>query len=147
MTKGYDFPGISVVFLCHDGSGNFLMAKRNDKCRDEHGCRDPGAGALEFNEPVEGALIRKVLEEYGILPLEFMSLGFRDVHCVHGDHPTHWIALDYLVCVNRKDVINAEPHKHDEIGWFQMDAFPGNTHSQWPTFLKKYRRVLEDHCG
>ncbi len=147
MIEGLDCTGVSVVFLCHDGDGNFLMAKRSHRCRDEHGRWDPGAGALKFDEPVEGALFREVFEEYGVLPLEFSALGFRDVHRKHDGLKTHWIALDYLVCVNRNEVVNAEPHKHDEIKWFKMNSFPDNTHSQWPIFLDKYKRKIEDRCG
>ncbi len=143
MTKGYDYPGVSIVFLCHDGNGNFLMAKRSENCRDEHGRWDPGAGALEFGERVEEALIREVCEEYGVKPLRAEFLGMRDVHRVHQGYPTHWIALDYLVVVRRDDVRNAEPHKHDEIGWFQFGNFPFDTHSQWSAFLSKYRERLE----
>lgn len=37
MKKGEDFTGITIVFLCHDGEGNFLLAKRGAQCRDENG--------------------------------------------------------------------------------------------------------------
>ena len=33
MEVGIDYTGISVVFLCHDNEGNFLMNKRSKNCR------------------------------------------------------------------------------------------------------------------
>ncbi len=36
MKKGEDFTGVTIVYFCHDGNGNFLMKKRSANCRDEH---------------------------------------------------------------------------------------------------------------
>jgi hypothetical protein len=47
MNPGIDYVGITTVFFCHDGKGNFLFHKRSNKCRDEHGRWDLGSGKLE----------------------------------------------------------------------------------------------------
>jgi hypothetical protein len=53
MEKGLDYTGISVVYFCHDGNGNFLMQKRGKNCRDENGRWDIGGGALEVEDSVK----------------------------------------------------------------------------------------------
>lgn len=140
--EGVKYIGVAVVFACHDGAGNFLFSKRGPKCRDEHGTWDPGGGALEFGDTVEDTLRKEIREEYctDILHAEF--LGYRDVHREHEGVPTHWIALDFKVLVDRAKVQNGEPHKMEEVRWFEIDALPEPTHSQWPDFLRRYEQEL-----
>ena len=63
MKKGEDFTGVTIVYFCHDGKGNFLFNKRSKNCRDEIGNWDCGGGALEFGETVEETLKKEVKEE------------------------------------------------------------------------------------
>ena len=144
LTKGLDYTGISVVFFCHDGVGNFLMAKRSANTRDEHGRWDTGGGGVEFGHTIEDTLYKEICEEYCADVLEYQFLGYRDVHREHNGLPTHWIALDFKVLVDRNQVRNGEPHMIDEIGWFTLDTLPDNTHSQLSDFLKRYNRQLRD---
>lgn len=83
MRKGFEYPGISVSYFCHDGQGNFVMAKRGVNCRDEHGTWDPGGGGLEFGDTVENTLRKEIKEEYCTDILKFEFLGYRDAHRVH----------------------------------------------------------------
>lgn len=142
MKKGIDFPGISIIFACHDGAGNYLFAKRSKNCRDEHGTWDPGGGGLEFGDSVEDTLRKEITEEYGTRILRKEFLGYRDVHRIYDGQKTHWITLDFRVWVDRRAVRNAEPHKHEEIGWFRLDQLPAPLHSQFPYFIEKYRHIL-----
>ncbi|HEY4478961.1 MAG TPA: NUDIX domain-containing protein [Candidatus Paceibacterota bacterium] len=142
MRKGFDYIGISIVYFCHDGKGNFVMAKRNNNTRDEHGRWDIGGGGIEFGDSVEDTLRREIKEEYCTDILDFEFLGFRDVHREHDGRKTHWVALDYRVLVDRLRVKIGEPEKFSEIGWFTLGTVPENSHSQWPTFLKRYRSKL-----
>ena len=143
IQKGVDFTGVSIVYFCHDDKGNFVMAKRNGHARDEHGRWDIGGGGLEFNDSVENTLRKEIKEEYGTEVVEFEFLGYRDVHRKHQEKPTHWIALDFKVLVDPKEVKNGEPQKFDEVKWFTLDTLPKNLHSQVPKFLKRYRQQLE----
>lgn len=142
LLKGIDFVGVSVVYFCHDSKGNFVMAKRSQNARDEHGNWDIGGGGLEFGDTVENTLKKEIKEEYCADVLDFEFLGFRDVRRKHLEKPTHWIALDFKVFVNPKQVKNGELHKFDEIKWFTLDGLPNNLHSQLPFFLKKYKEKL-----
>jgi 8-oxo-dGTP diphosphatase len=144
MKKGEDYTGITIVYFCHDGKGNFLFNKRSKNCRDEIGNWDCGGGALEFLDTVENTLKKEVKEEYGTDVLSFEFLGYRDVHRDRAGIKNHWIALDFKVSVDRDKVKNGEPHKFDEIGWFKLDNLPNLLHSQIPYALKLYKNKLEN---
>jgi ADP-ribose pyrophosphatase YjhB (NUDIX family) len=142
MKKGQDFIGVGVVYFCHDGQGNFVMAKRSENARDERGRWDVGGGGVEFGDTVENTLKKEIKEEYCTDVLAYEFLGFRDVHREHEGKPTHWVVLDFKVLVDSGMVKIGEPHKFDEINWFKLDAMPENLHSQLPTFLDKYKTKL-----
>ena len=142
MKKGQDYTGVTIVFACHDGDGNYLFAKRGPNCRDEHGTWDCGAGALEFGTTIEETLRKEIGEEYTASVLSHEFLGYRDVHREYEGNRTHWLALDFKVHVDTNGVSNGEPHKMEEIGWFKLHTFPELMHSQWDIFFNKYKDKL-----
>ena len=142
LKKGVDYVGVCVSFFCHDGKGNFVMAKRSVNARDEHGRWDIGGGGLEFGGQVEDTLRNEIKEEYGTEVVSYEFLGYRDVHRQQDGKNTHWLALDFKVLVDPTLVRNAEPHKFDDVRWFTFDTLPDNIHSQLPNFLKSNREKL-----
>lgn len=119
-------PDVSVVFVCHDGRGRILLARRSPGARDEPGSWDCGAGALEFGETFEQAVTREVTEEYAAEPLDIELRGVRNVL-----RPgSHWVAVVFRVRVDPAAVTIAEPHKFDALGWYPPDDLPGPLHSQ-----------------
>lgn len=122
-------PSVSCVFVCHDGAGRILLARRGPGARDEAGAWDCGAGALEFGESFEAAVAREVREEYVAEPQEIRTLGIRNV--LRG-HPvdSHWVAVVFAVRVDPAVVAIGEPHKFDALDWFAPDALPSPLHSQ-----------------
>jgi 8-oxo-dGTP diphosphatase len=142
MKKGVDYIGTAVVYFCHDGAGNVLFAKRSTNSRDEIGCWDIGGGAIEFNESVEDTVRKEIKEEYSTDVKEIQFLGFRDVHRDNDGIPTHWIALDFKVLVDKDMARIGEPHKFDDLAWFTLGSLPSPVHSQLPTFLAKYKDKL-----
>jgi 8-oxo-dGTP diphosphatase len=143
MRKGVDYPGVTLVFFCHDGNGRFVMAKRSQNARDEQGNWDIGGGGLEFGDDVLQKIRDEITEEYCTEAIEIEFLGYRDVHRKNREgQDTHWIALDFKVRVNPATVSIGEPHKFDEIGWFTLKTVPANLHSQLPVFFDKYGERL-----
>jgi 8-oxo-dGTP pyrophosphatase MutT (NUDIX family) len=122
-------PSVSCVFVCHDGAGRILLARRSAGARDEPGAWDVGAGALEFGETFEAAVTREVLEEYATPPLAIDLLGVRNV--LRADPPSHWVAVVFAVRLDPAAARIGEPHKFDELGWFTPDALPEPLHSQF----------------
>ncbi|MBU4422060.1 NUDIX domain-containing protein [Candidatus Parcubacteria bacterium] len=142
MKKGVDYTGVTIVYFCHDGQGNFVLNKRSVNCRDEHGRWDCGGGGLDFGLTVEETLKKEIMEEYCADVLDYEFLGYRDVHREHEEQKTHWIALDFKVLINKEKVANGEPHKFDEVAWFKLDNLPDEIHSQFPNFLELYKDRL-----
>ena len=127
-------PEVSCVFVCHDGRGKILLARRSARARDEPGAWDCGAGALEFGETFEAAVTREVTEEYAAPPLAIELLGVRNVL-----RPgTHWVAVVFAVRLDPAAARIGEPHKFDELGWFALDALPAPLHSQLPATLELF---------
>lgn len=142
MQKGIDYIGVAVIFLCHNGKGNYLLAKRSKNCRDEHGRWDCGGGGIDFGDRVINTLKKEIKEEYCADVLDYEFLGYRDVHRNENSSRTHWISLDFKVLVNSEQVKIGEPHKFDEIGWFKLENFPDRMHSQLPEFLRLYKNKI-----
>jgi 8-oxo-dGTP pyrophosphatase MutT (NUDIX family) len=143
MTQGVDYPGITIVYFCHDGNGNFIMAKRSKQSRDEHGKWDIGAGGLDFGYTVEDTLRKEIREEYCTDVVSYSFLGYRDVHRVHEGKPTHWVTLDFNVLIDPSKVSNGEPHKFEEVKMFTFETMPQPIHSQLPKFLRLYQSKLQ----
>ncbi|WP_411144135.1 NUDIX hydrolase [Streptomyces sp. x-80] len=117
------------MFVCHDGAGRVLLARRSAGARDEPGTWDCGAGALEFGETFEAAVAREVGEEYGARPLGIERIGVRNV--LRGAPVvSHWVAVIFAVRVAPDEVTIGEPHKFDALRWFAPDALPAPLHSQ-----------------
>ncbi len=136
---------VSVITICHDGNGKYLLGKRSQNCRDEQGKWEPvGGGGLKFGETIEDAARREIKEEGGadVQNLEF--LGYRDVFREHEGSPTHWLAMDFRALIDPAKAKIGEPHKCDEQRWVTIDELASmeDLHSQFPAFLEKYKDVL-----
>jgi 8-oxo-dGTP pyrophosphatase MutT (NUDIX family) len=129
--RGEDYIGVSVVFFCHDGEGNYLLGRRSANCRDEIGRWDPGGGAIEFGESPDEAVKREIEEEYGTLPIHLDLGGVRNVLRHHNGKQTHWVALVYHAQIDPNCVKNSDPHKIEVIDWFSPNQWPSPLHSQF----------------
>ena len=143
MQKGFDYIGICVNYICHDGKGRFILNKRSKNARDEQGRWDCGGGGLDFGQTVEGTLQKEIKEEYGTDVISYEFLGFRDVFRDFDGKKTHWLAIDFMVLVNADKVRNAEPHKFDVVDWFTMESLPTPLHFGFSQMLQKYKEKIE----
>ena len=145
MKKGVDYIGVGVCFYCHDGKGQFLLSKRTNKTRDEHGRWDPGGGGVNFGETLLKSLKREIKEEYGTDVLESIYLGYRDIHRIdEKKRKTDWFIFDFKVLVDPKKVKNGDPKKHERVEWFTFETMPSPMHSQWPEFVRLYKDRLKE---
>lgn len=142
MKKGEDYIGISVVYLCHDGEGNFVFNKRSVNCRDEQGRWDIGGGGVDFGDSLEQTLRKEIKEEYCTDVIDFEFLGYRDVFRENSGKKTHWLGMDFKVLVDKNKVANGEPHKFDAVEWFRLDNLPNPLHSQLMNTINKNRDKL-----
>ena len=143
MQKGFDYIGVAVVGMCHDGNGKYLISRRGLGCRDEHGAWEPaGCGGVEHGESLEDAVRREVKEECGAIVLDIEFIGFREVFREIDGKKSHYIAFDFKVGIDTNEVRITEPDKCVELRWCAIDEIPEPLHSQFPFFLEKYKDVL-----
>jgi ADP-ribose pyrophosphatase YjhB (NUDIX family) len=140
-SAGFEYTGISTVFYCVDGKGHLLMHKRSKNCRDEQGRWDTGSGQLQFGEDPAIGVLREVREEYGCEGKILEQLLPISVVREHKGMKTHWLAVPFIVKVNPKEVINNEPEKLDEIGWFTLENLPKPLHSAFLNHIIKTERL------
>ncbi|WP_229700136.1 NUDIX hydrolase [Streptomyces kronopolitis] len=134
------------MFVCHDGGGRVLLARRGAGARDEPGTWDCGAGALEFGESFETAVAREVHEEYGVRPLGIEQVGVRNV--LRGDPVgSHWVAVVFAVRVEPDAVRIGEPHKSDTLAWFTPETLPVPLHSQCGATLELFGAAARERWG
>lgn len=140
---------IAVVFCCHDGRGNVLLARRGPKARNGCGQWDIGGGEAEYGEPVEFAARREMREEYGVDvdARHLVPLGFREIFQFEGVG-CHWISFDFAVRIDPSRVSNPEgPEKFSEMRWFPFGRWPDPLYSKLPEFLEKHAACLPGICG
>ena len=141
LKRGVDYIGVACVFFCHDGRGDILLHKRSNKCRDEQGSWDCGAGAMEFGENFENAVRREIKEEYCVESTNLKYTGVNNVLRKNGNVNTHWIAVLFSAEVDPAQVKIGEPDKMDEIGWFPQDNFPSPAHSMLHEHLQMVKNL------
>ena len=143
MKKGVDYIGVTCVFYCHDGKGNFLLHQRSEKCKDEQGTWDCGGGGLEFGEEFEEGVKREIKEEYDCDVLNLRFAGVSNVLRKNREKiPTHWIALLFAAEVNPKQVKLGDPEKMIQLGWFKPDEFPEPRHSMLMRHFEMIKEVI-----
>lgn len=142
MKRGVDYTGVNIAFYCHDGEGNYLFHRRAGKARDAHGTWSCGAGGVKFNEPLLDALNRELQEEFASTSLKTEFLGWGEIFRKEEGVPMHWIVFRYRVLVDRGKVINNEPEKHEELGWFKIEDIPRPIHPVVAEEIEEYKDKL-----
>lgn len=143
MKTGIDHIGISVGALLCNEEGKYLLGLRTENCRDEQNRWEPaGGGTLEFGERIIDGIIREAREEVGATPYDIEFVGIQESFRTVNDVNTHWIAIFYRAKVNPAEVKIMEPDKCAELRWCSIDEIPEPMHSQFPSFLEKYRNKL-----
>lgn len=123
MKAGIDYVGVSVGALIFNGQGEILLLKRSKNAKNERGKWEAPGGAVEFWEKRENALKREIKEELGV-DVEIVDL----IHVVDEmleKDKQHWVGTSYIVKIKgKKKPKIIEPHKHDAIGWFDINNLP-----------------------
>ncbi len=108
------------VGACIVRAGKLLLLRRLRNPEAGH-WSIPG-GKVDFLEPVEDALRREVAEETGLILGSLRLLCVTDQ--IQSETPEHWVAPTYLAESFTGEPVNLEPHKHEGMDWFALDALP-----------------------
>jgi mutator protein MutT len=144
MRRGIDYIGVGAGAVIFNNEGKIFLALRGAKARNEkHTWEFPG-GCVEFGETLEKALIREIKEEYGFT-IKVVKLLDVINHILPGEKQ-HWVSPTYLCMYQKGKPSILEPHKCDEIGWFDLDRVPISRLSQASRqSLKSLKRYLSNH--
>ena len=122
MKKGFDYIGVGVGAIIFNKDGKVFLAKRGSEARNEkHKWEFPG-GSVEFGETLENALVREIREEYGFV-IDVVQL-LDVVNHILPEEKQHWVSPAYLCRYKNGKPCIKEPHKCEEIGWFNIGAIP-----------------------
>lgn len=112
-----------VSLILRRGSEVLLIRRFNTGSEDGmYGC---AGGGIDANEPVSQALIREASEELGIkLKKEHLNV----VHIVHRRNSMGIETIGFFIeaCEWEGTPCNMEPHKCDDLGWFDVNKLPEN---------------------
>jgi len=122
LKPGKDHIGVGAGVLILNDNDEVLLKKRGQKSRNEIGWWEKSGGLIEFGEKILPAVRREVKEE---LNVEIEIIGYFP----HTDHiitreNQHWVAINYLAKIKRGKLKNMEPHKCEELKWFNLDRLP-----------------------
>lgn len=122
MKKGIDYIGVGAGAIIFNKDGKLFLAKRGAETRNEkHRWEFPG-GSVEFGETLENALVREIREEYGFV-IEVVQL-LDVVNHILPEEKQHWVSPTYICRYKNGKPCIKEPHKCEEIGWFNLGAIP-----------------------
>ena len=139
MKAGKDYIGVITPFFCHDGYGDFLFYRRSEKTKDNHGIWDCSGGSMQFGEQPEQTMRRKLRSQYGVEPVRFIELPAHSVLIEIDEVDNHWLAIPFIVQVNRKEVVIGEADKMRVVAWFNLDELPRPLHPGAADILAVFR--------
>ncbi len=115
---GTDCIGVGVGALILNEENKVFLALRSQKAKNERGTWEIPGGAVEFNETLEVAIQREVMEEFGVT-ISIIK-RFNLVDHILPEEEQHWVAQTFLCRIVAGVPTNREPEKCDQIGWFSL---------------------------
>ncbi|WP_202127649.1 NUDIX domain-containing protein [Clostridium sp. C8-1-8] len=118
--KRFQMPVAVHLFLIREGK---ILLLRRFNTGYEDGNYSIVAGHSDGNEDVKSAMIREAREEAGI-EIKPKNIQFAGVmHRKSNDE-----RIDFFFSADSWDgeIINMEPHKCDDLSWFEIDNLPPN---------------------
>ena len=119
MKAGSDYIGVGVGALLFNDQGKIFLTLRGPKAKSERGKWEIPGGAVEFCETFEQAVIREVMEEYGITIRVKDMLHLAD-HIIP-DEQQHWVSPTFICELIEGTPIIQEPEKCSDMGWFSLE--------------------------
>ena len=96
--------------------GKILLMRRLNA--PEAGCWGIAGGKIDLYETAPEAAAREIAEELGVTVTADRLLCFVDQ--IDREAGTHWVSPVYLAQGFEGDPTIQEPHKHADLGWFDL---------------------------
>lgn len=133
----------TAAFVLIERDGKYLFVRRANTTwmNDHYGLP---SGKVEKHEGFRAAAVREAQEEVGVTvrpeDLEFATVAWRDAADSQDNPDMEWCDVLFYAKAWSGEPYNAEPHLHDEIAWFSLDALPENTVPHIRLLLDAYQR-------
>jgi 8-oxo-dGTP pyrophosphatase MutT (NUDIX family) len=138
MPSDTRFTARVAVHLFLNCDRNVLLLRRANTGYEDGNYSVP-AGHLDGGEEVVAAAIREAHEEIGIV---LAPSAASIVGVMHRRSDVESIDFFLVASTWTGEIINAEPHKCDELAWYPLDALPANTIPYVRRALDNYRRGI-----
>lgn len=119
------FKLVPFVALILRKESKILLIRRYNTGYDD-GVYACAGGGVDGDEPVTRAVIREAQEELGIT---LNPVDLKVVHVLHTKHPNGSETIGFFIEATQwvGEPTNREPHKCDDLAWFDFDKLPDNT--------------------
>ena len=134
MQNRFTYIGSSYLFLIKDGK---ILLQRRFQTGFQDGNYGVPAGHLDGNETAREGCAREIKEEIGI------EISPEDLEVVHvmQRKATNDERIDFFMTTESfsGEIINCEPHKCDDLSWFDLDNLPENVVDYVKVAIENYR--------
>ncbi|EKE28901.1 MAG: MutT/NUDIX family protein [uncultured bacterium (gcode 4)] len=105
-----------------NAENQILLMKRSQQSKNQRWYWGLSGWTVEYWESFEEATKRETKEELDVEIKIIKLLALTD-HIIKEDRQ-HWVSPTYLAKIVSWEIKNLEPHKCDELRWFDLDSIP-----------------------
>lgn len=122
MKEWIDYIWVWTWALIINDNNQVLLLKRSINSKNEAWYWSQPWWSVEFWETFVEATIREIKEELNVEIKIIRMLCLTD-HIIKAENQ-HWVSPTYLAKIESGELKNLEPHKCDELKWFDLDNLP-----------------------
>lgn len=137
MSQRFTYIGSSYLFLIKDGK---ILLQRRFQTGFQDGNYGVPAGHLDGSETAREGCAREIKEEIGI---DIIPTALQVVHVMHRKAEKDE-RIDFFMVADsyEGEVTNCEPHKCDDLTWFNLDSLPLNIVDYVKVAIENYRNGI-----
>ncbi len=141
MKKWKDYIWVWCGAVIVNDNNETLLMKRGSECRNQAWYWSRPWWGVDFWETLEEAVIREVREEIWVEAEVVWMLEVSDN--IMPEEWQHWIAVSFVCKIKSWEIKNMEPHKCEEIRWFNIYDLPEKIASYTKLWVENY---IKKYC-